>query len=97
MTSILAEITSDAVLDAAYSWLCHRRRGYPADADVWSFRRDWPEQKRRIQADLSAGRYRFGLLDRITLASGDVVSWLTVGYQSIKAALTDPVESLRYE
>ena len=26
-----------------------------------------------------------------------VVAWLTVGYQSIKAALTDPVQSLRYE
>jgi putative ABC transport system permease protein len=26
-----------------------------------------------------------------------VIAWVTVGYQSIKAALTDPVKSLRYE
>ncbi len=26
------------VLDTAYDWLCKRRRNYPADADVWSFR-----------------------------------------------------------
>jgi putative ABC transport system permease protein len=25
------------------------------------------------------------------------VAWLTVGYQSVKAALADPVDSLRYE
>ena len=26
-----------------------------------------------------------------------LVAWLTVSYQSVKAALTDPVKSLRYE
>ena len=36
--AILAELTSDDVLDTAYDWLCRRRRAYPADADVWSFR-----------------------------------------------------------
>jgi SAM-dependent methyltransferase len=39
--AILAEITSGAVLDAAYEWLCRRRRDYSANADVWGFRRDW--------------------------------------------------------
>jgi hypothetical protein len=27
------------VLDAAYEWLCRRRREYSANADVWSKRR----------------------------------------------------------
>ena len=36
--AILAELTSDDVLDTAYDWLCRRRRAYPADADVWSLR-----------------------------------------------------------
>ncbi len=26
-----------------------------------------------------------------------VIAWLTVGYQALKAALANPVESLRYE
>ena len=32
--AIVAELTSDDVLDTAYDWLCRRRRAYPADADV---------------------------------------------------------------
>ncbi len=58
--AILAELTSDEVLDTAYDWLCKRRRNYPADADVWSFRQRWPAEKDRLKAELAAGRYRFG-------------------------------------
>ncbi len=72
----VTRLASDAVLDSAYGWLCHRRRDYPADSDVWSFRRDWRAEKRRLQADLLAGDYRFGLLGRITLADGsDIDLW----------------------
>ncbi len=39
--TILAELTSDDVLDTAYDWVCSRRRDYPADADVLSFRQGW--------------------------------------------------------
>ena len=66
----LDRLTSDAVLDAAYEWLCHRRRDYPDHADVWSFRRDWTDEKTRLKRELVAGRFRFGLLDRITKADG---------------------------
>ena len=73
---LLARLASDAVLYAAYAWLCHRRKAYPADADVWFFRRQWAMEKERLQADLHAGEYRFGLLDRITLADGsDIDLW----------------------
>ncbi len=59
--SVLTDIASDSVLDAAFAWLCKRRRGYPDHADVWNFRRDWPEDKARLRSNLLAGRYRFGL------------------------------------
>ncbi len=62
--SILAKIASDSILDAAFAWLCKRRQNYPAHADVWNFRRDWPEDKARLRSNLLAGRYRFGLLSR---------------------------------
>ena len=62
--AILAELTSDDVLDTAYGWLCKRRRAYPADAEVWSFRRQWTEEKDRLKRRLAAGRYRFDLLTR---------------------------------
>jgi len=83
---LLDRLASDTVLDAAYDWLCHRRRKYPADADVWSIRCDWPDEKRRIQADLLAGEYRFGLLDRITLADGsDIDLWASRDALVLKA------------
>ena len=31
---ILAQITSDDVLDSAYEWLCRQRRDYSANLDV---------------------------------------------------------------
>ncbi len=74
--AILAELTSDDVLDTAYDWLCRRRRAYPADADVWSFRQVWAQEKDKLKAALASGRFRFGLLTRITLADGeDIDLW----------------------
>ncbi len=71
--AIIAKLTSDDLLDTAYDWLCKRRRNYPADADVWSFRQRWPAEKDRLKAELAAGRFRFGLLTRITLVDGEEV------------------------
>ncbi len=71
--AILAELTSDAVLDTAYDWLCRRRRAYPADADVWSLRQGWAREKDRLKATLAAGCFRFGLLTRITLKDGEEI------------------------
>jgi hypothetical protein len=75
-TTPLTRLVSDDVLDAAYGWLCRRRRDYPANSDVWSFRRDRALEKQRIRSNLLAGRYCFDLLDRITLADGsDIDLW----------------------
>ena len=52
--AILAELTSDEVLDTAYGWLCKRRRDYPANTDVWSFRQGWAREKDRLKAALAA-------------------------------------------
>jgi hypothetical protein len=52
---LIGRITSDAILDEAYAWLCHRRRDYPANADVWWFRRNWASEKVRLQQDLLTG------------------------------------------
>ncbi len=60
-------------MDNAFAWLCKRRRSYPADADVWSFRQRWPAEKDRLKAELAAGRFRFGLLTRITLKDGEEI------------------------
>lgn len=69
--TILAQITSDAVLDSAYEWLCRRRRDYSANSDVWALRRNWPREKEQIRRELLSGNYRFSLLSRITLKDGE--------------------------
>jgi hypothetical protein len=70
---ILTRLASDAVLDAAYAWLCRRRRDWPANADIWSFRQRWPEAKAQLRAELRAGRYRFDNLSRVTRRDGEEV------------------------
>ena len=84
--TILSNITADGVLDSAFAWLCKRRRDYPADADVWGFRRHWPQEKMRIRAELLTGRYRFGLLTMITLSDGeDIDLWSACDAPVLKA------------
>jgi hypothetical protein len=67
----LTRLLCDDVLDAAYEWLCRRRRDYSANADVWAFRRCWPHEKERIKRELLSGNYRFALLSRITFGNGE--------------------------
>ncbi len=62
---ILTQLTSDDVLDTAYDWLCQRRRAYPANADVWSFRQAWAQEKDKLKTTLAAGRFN------LSASSGD--------------------------
>jgi hypothetical protein len=62
---ILADLASDEVLDGAFAWVCRRRRAWPADADIWSFRCDWRDERQRLKAALLSGRFRFGRLKRV--------------------------------
>ena len=72
-TRILDQLASDEVLNSAYGWLCGRREGYHHNADVWSLRFGWHEEREEIRRDLLSGRYRFGLLKRITLRGGEEI------------------------
>lgn len=58
-------------LDAAYHWLCHQRRDFPATADVWHLRRHWPAVRQRLQTELIAGTVRLGPLTIITPAESE--------------------------
>ena len=71
--TLLQTLTSDAVLEDAYTWLCSQRKGWPDSADIWTFRRDWPREKASLQLALRTGTYRVGLLTRTTLANGEEV------------------------
>ena len=66
LVTLLEDITADCSLDAAYEWLCNRRKDYPEYADVWSLRFDWPDEEARIQHDLLSECYRFEPLAVVT-------------------------------
>jgi RNA-directed DNA polymerase len=73
---VMKQLIAAATLDAAFVWLCHRRREYPDHADVWSFRRNWPHERARLTAALTSVNFEFSLLSRVTLKSGeDVDLW----------------------
>ncbi len=79
------------MLDTAYGWLCKRRRAYPADAEVWSFRRRWTREKERLKRRLAAGRYRFDLLTRARLSDGEVIDlWSARDALVLKALPVSP-------
>lgn len=55
---LIERLTSDEVIDAAYSWLCQRRRDYHHNNDVWHLRPWWSEKKPLLVEQLRAGTYR---------------------------------------
>ncbi len=50
---LMVQLTSDTVLDAAYDWLCRRRREYPSHANIWDFRRSWSREKESIRVEFA--------------------------------------------
>ena len=74
---ITSEVTEVLVtlqqLDDAFKWLCQQRRHFPPDTDIWSFRRDYSDQKRRLLASINAGRYRFSVQTKVVKADGSVI------------------------
>ena len=69
----LAALADDNLLEMAFTWLCQQRKKWPAVADVWDLRARWPEAKAQLQAELRAEQFRFGVLSRITLPTGEEV------------------------
>jgi RNA-directed DNA polymerase len=86
--TLLARVASDTVIDAAYQWLCKRRRQYPPNSDVWWLRHQWARHKRCIQADLVAGRYRFAPLERIQRQDQDAIDLWSARDALVMKALT---------
>ena len=71
--TFIEEMACDSNLDAAYEWLCHRRKDYPDDADVWSLRFNWPDEKARIQHDLLTECYQFEPLSVVANQAGETL------------------------
>lgn len=86
--TIIEELGCDTVIDAAYLWLCKRGRDYPANADIWSFRFDWANEKSRIQRGLLSSDYRFEPLSQVTNGNGEVLHLWSARDALVLKALT---------
>jgi len=60
--------------EMAYQWLFQQRKHYPANADIWSFRRDWEVNKAQLLDSLNAGHYVFSPLKHIYKHDGQVIN-----------------------
>lgn len=67
------DVITSEVLEAAYGWLVKCRKVYPSSSDIWSFRQKWQQEKARLQEELVAGRYRVGLLSRVSRPDQDQI------------------------
>jgi hypothetical protein len=64
---------TEAQLDAAFNWLCHRRRNYPDHADVWHLRFHWAREKVRVFKQLQNRCYQFSPLQKVQKADGKII------------------------
>jgi hypothetical protein len=70
---MIESLVSDERLDKAYAWLCHQRKDFPANSDIWDFRFNWHQEKESIRIDLLNGRYCMRPLTRITKQDGEEI------------------------
>jgi RNA-directed DNA polymerase len=59
---LLTAIAARENLEAAYRWICQRRKDYSANSDIWDFRYHWPQQRTEIGDQLQAGSYHFDVV-----------------------------------
>ena len=67
----LADVANDALIDRAFAWVCKQRRCWPDASDIWSLRRSWPDEKKRLRRELASRRFRFGLQQRVRNRDGE--------------------------
>ena len=84
-TSLIEQIASDDVLQQAYDWLCARRKEYSAYNDVWDIRWRWAEVKPQLQADLVAGTYQLGAVERMAGGDSVIELWSSLDALVLKA------------
>ena len=69
----IEEVATEKILDQAYAWLCCQRRRFPDQSDVWTLRHRWAVEREQLHTELIEGTYRFTLLSRVRLKTGEEV------------------------
>lgn len=94
------EIASDQIisitqqqLDGAYQWLCHQRKDYPPNSDIWTFRHNWQKIKSELLKAIISGNYVFSPLKRIHKQDGQVIHlWCSQDALVLKV-LAEPLQT----
>lgn len=82
---LIDRVISDEVIEAAFEWVCKRRRDYSHNSAVWELRRNWLAFKPVLRKALSAGDYRFSPLREIRTATDVVEVWCSRDALVLKA------------
>ncbi len=64
---LLTELSSEAVLEEAFAWLCDQRKDYSPHNEVWDVRWRWHTLKPELQHQLRTGTYRLSPVQRLHL------------------------------
>ena len=73
---MLEELTATKTIDQAYTWLCTQRIKHPANADIWSFRFHWEDNRAELATQLRNGSYHFEPMQLIRKRNGEqIVIW----------------------
>lgn len=62
---VLANLTSDKTLDAAFAWFKQRHRDASPSNDVWNIRSNWPVEKATLRSLMLRGDYQFAPLKQL--------------------------------
>ncbi len=68
-------ISSEDVLDQAYTWVCGRRHEAPSWHDVWSLRWRWADFRPTLRQQLLDGSFRLGPTRTVRTDDGTVEAW----------------------
>ncbi|SUC32114.1 Retron-type reverse transcriptase [Providencia rettgeri] len=52
-------------LDLAWDWLCHARRHFPPNADIWDLRHRWSDCRAAFLQQLQSGTYQLSPMQRV--------------------------------
>jgi len=81
----MEQVASNANLAEAFDWLCHQRKEYSHNNDVWDIRRNWEDIKPQLQHDLLAGTYHLSSQQEIRLEDKKLEIWTALDSLVLKA------------
>ena len=65
------DIFTNKIIQAAFEKVCHRRKEYGPNSDIWDLRHNWDTRKRDILDGLNDGAYKFDAVREI-LIDGEI-------------------------